>query len=272
MRQFVKEIGKELKVGERNEKGEVIGQAAIVTFSERGEKILTLKESQEAKKFFDAVTNMPGPLLGGRTRTHHGIRLAYFEVAIKRAGYREDDPDVKKILMVITDSKQTKESSRARGYIYVGEAMKLFFNKNINVFAIGVGLDNEVAKNHLRDMVEYPENAILASNFSDLFQRVEEIMKKLCPVTDICGTSQDDCSLFATCADTGPGTYMCVCNEGYTGDGKSCEEINVCGTPEDDCSEFATCKNTGPGTYTCTCNKGYSGDGKICDGNPIFGF
>ena len=40
---------------------------------------------------------------------------------------------------------------------------------------------------------------------------------------NICGTPQDDCSKFATCENTGPGTYKCTCNQGYTGDGKTCE-------------------------------------------------
>ena len=44
-------------------------------------------------------------------------------------------------------------------------------------------------------------------------------------VTDICGTPDDDCSVFATCADTGPGTYNCTCNKGYTGNGKICKGL-----------------------------------------------
>jgi hypothetical protein len=34
-----------------------------------------------------------------------------------------------------------------------------------------------------------------------------------------------DCSVFATCADTGPGTYNCTCNKGYTGNGKICKGL-----------------------------------------------
>ena len=41
-------------------------------------------------------------------------------------------------------------------------------------------------------------------------------------VIKICGVS-DDCHEFATCTDTAPGKYVCACNEGYKGDGKSCE-------------------------------------------------
>ena len=38
----------------------------------------------------------------------------------------------------------------------------------------------------------------------------------------ICGIERDDCHENATCTDTGPGTYICTCNEGFTGDGKKC--------------------------------------------------
>ena len=183
MREFVKKIAEELKVGETNDEGDVIGQAAIVTFSEEGEKRITLAESRDAKKFYDLVDRMPGPLLGGRTKTHRGLKIADEEIAIKEAGYRKDDPDVKKLLMVITDGEQTKESVQ-RGFVYVGDAMKPFFARNMDVFAIGVGLDNEDAIKEVKDMVEVPENAILAANFSDLLYKVESIIKKFgkfCP-------------------------------------------------------------------------------------------
>ena len=34
-----------------------------------------------------------------------------------------------------------------------------------------------------------------------------------------CVSPKDDCSEFATCTNTGPGSYICTCNSGYTGDG-----------------------------------------------------
>ena len=46
-------------------------------------------------------------------------------------------------------------------------------------------------------------------------------------VSGICGTSEDDCSVFATCADADHGSFTCTCDEGYTGDGKTCEGIRL---------------------------------------------
>ena len=43
----------------------------------------------------------------------------------------------------------------------------------------------------------------------------------------ICDGGRHDCHRFATCTDTGSGTYKCTCNQGYTGDGKSCTGLFI---------------------------------------------
>ena len=177
MRKFLEIVGKRLKVGERNENGEVIGQAAIVTFSEKGERRITLKESQTPGRFASVVRTMPGPLPGGRTKTHFGLALADKEVAIKEAGFRVDDPNVEKMLMVITDGEQTRGG---RGYVYVRDAMKPFFNRDMDVFAVGVGLTKETAKQQLNDMVELPENAFFTENYQELIEKVENFIRRFC--------------------------------------------------------------------------------------------
>ena len=179
LRRFLTKMGKELKIGEKDENGEILGQGAIVTFSERGERRLTLEESVEAGKFLDVVETMPGPLPGGRTKTHLGLHVADNEVAIKEAGYRADDPYVKKIIMVITDGEQTRGG---RGYKYVGDAMKPFFNRTMDVFAIGAGLRQQRALHEVKDMVDIPENAIFPQSYSELlYAAVPQVIQKLCP-------------------------------------------------------------------------------------------
>ena len=38
----------------------------------------------------------------------------------------------------------------------------------------------------------------------------------------MCDNEMTDCHELATCTNTGAGTYKCTCNEGFTGDGKTC--------------------------------------------------
>ena len=38
----------------------------------------------------------------------------------------------------------------------------------------------------------------------------------------ICGSEMEDCDENASCTDSGAGSYACTCNEGYTGNGKTC--------------------------------------------------
>ena len=114
MREFLKILAHSLQIGVRNEQGEVIGQGGLVTFSEAGTTRITLQESRGPGLFEEVVDRMPGPQRGGRTKTHLGLDVADKYIATKEAGFREDEKDAKKILMAITDGKQTRGG---RGYV-----------------------------------------------------------------------------------------------------------------------------------------------------------
>lgn len=85
-------------------------------------------------------------------------------------------------------------------------------------------------------------------------------MPTVCTDIDQCTEQTDNCDSNATCMNI-PGTFLCMCNSGFTGDGLTCSDINEClMTP---CDPNAACVNS-PGSYTCTCNAGFTGNGLTC--------
>ncbi|CAB4007669.1 fibrillin-2-like isoform X48, partial [Paramuricea clavata] len=93
------------------------------------------------------------------------------------------------------------------------------------------------------------------------------------------------CHANATCTNT-PGSFLCACNAGHTGDGRSscidinecltnpcspngfsgngfnCQNINEC-VVSSSCHTNADCTDT-VGSFTCQCKSGYTGDGFAC--------
>lgn len=176
IRAFILSVQKRLRIGVKDEQKEIIGQGAIVTFSNEGQKIITLKESRTPGRFAKAVKSMPGPLPGGMSNTHRGLKVAYSQVALVSQGLRAHDDSVHKVVVVITNGQQTREKN---GYVYVGDAVTPFFKRGIDVIAIGIEMES--GKDQLNDMVRIPENAFFVNHESNLSSVIRNVMSRICP-------------------------------------------------------------------------------------------
>ncbi|BFZ12302.1 hypothetical protein BsWGS_15341 [Bradybaena similaris] len=78
--------------------------------------------------------------------------------------------------------------------------------------------------------------------------------------TDPCAEASQICGENADCAPLGD-SYRCVCKNGFSGDGRSCEDVDECQMRA--CDPNAQCYNL-PGSFQCRCLPGYSGDGRVC--------
>uniref|UniRef100_A0A3Q3DFM1 EGF-like domain-containing protein n=1 Tax=Hippocampus comes TaxID=109280 RepID=A0A3Q3DFM1_HIPCM len=58
---------------------------------------------------------------------------------------------------------------------------------------------------------------------------------------------------------------LCVCRDGYEGDGHSCTAINRClKSNRGGCHANAECVYVSPGNVSCVCVEGWTGDGRVC--------
>ncbi|KAL9950786.1 hypothetical protein ACROYT_G043346 [Oculina patagonica] len=77
----------------------------------------------------------------------------------------------------------------------------------------------------------------------------------------------NECHEKAVCVNT-PGSYHCICLDGYFGNGTHCQDFDECQASDlNECHEKAKCTNT-LGSYNCTCIDGYNGTGFLCQAPP----
>ena len=69
--------------------------------------------------------------------------------------------------------------------------------------------------------------------------------------------SEGSCDENASCDDTGD-TLICTCNDGFWGDGHTCEDVDECADGTNNCDSInGTCTNTNGG-YSCGCRAGWA--------------
>jgi len=82
-----------------------------------------------------------------------------------------------------------------------------------------------------------------------------------CRDVNECLTKNGGCDGHATCVNT-EGSRLCVCEDGWTGDGATCTDVNECLTNIGGCDPLTTCTNW-PGGRTCgDCPERFEGTGE----------
>lgn len=78
---------------------------------------------------------------------------------------------------------------------------------------------------------------------------------------DVCGSDLNPCDLAASCSNTDTLEVECICDSGFTGDGKFCMDVDECVL--EPCGPGAICTNS-DGGFGCACAQGYQGDPPLC--------
>ncbi|XP_074552133.1 nidogen-1-like [Halichoeres trimaculatus] len=85
------------------------------------------------------------------------------------------------------------------------------------------------------------------------------------PEQNPCFTGRHGCDINAACRPGEGLQFTCECTNGFSGDGRYCQDIDECRETYNICGSNAVCSNQ-PGTFRCECLTGFvfASDGRTC--------
>ena len=142
-------------------------QAAVIPFSDNASIAVPLGSTKTALSFASAVDNIP--YASGQTRIDLALRLAYDEYF----SY-EDSNDTQKLVVLLTDGKQTTSSS----YIPIEDTVHLLRSKAARIYAVPIG--NNIDMSTMRAITDEDDHIFQVTDFNDLTAKADLISRRSC--------------------------------------------------------------------------------------------
>ena len=152
---FVKKLARSIKVSPEG------GRAAVITFSNKARHLIKFSDHTSINSFETAVDKLKHTR--GQTYINTALNLAHDEMFQEANGMR---PNVPKILVVITDGRQTRKKDDPP--VHFGLLAKLFTDQNIRVIVIGVGEEKDLGLADMRKLVKDESDLHIGKDFDVL--------------------------------------------------------------------------------------------------------
>ena len=150
---------------------EETSQAAVIPFSNLATNAVPLGSKNTALSFATAVDNIPYD--AQFTRIDLALRLTYDEYFTS-----EDSNKTQKLVILLTDGKQTNLPGMTPSYIPIEDTVQLLRSKAARIFAVTIGSNIDMSA--MRAVTEEDEDIFQATEFNDLVANADSISKTSC--------------------------------------------------------------------------------------------